>query len=120
MISKTRIEQRSSRKTNKVLAEAITIIKKKNPEYARQLAMPVKKWAELNLSQIDREVKDGENIFVPGKILSSGEMTKKVRIVAWKFSEKALAKLKDAKCEAVEVTEEIKKNPELNKLRLLR
>ncbi len=119
-ISKTRVEVRSSKKTNKVLAEAITLIKKKNPDFAKHLAMPVKKWAELNLDQIDRATKDNDAIFIPGKVLGSGALTKKIRIVAWKASEKALDKMKEAKAEFVEVTEEIKKNPELKNLRLIR
>jgi len=119
-ISKTRIERRSSKKTNKDLAEAITLIKKRNPEFAKQLAMPIKKWVELNLDQVDRIVKDGEAVFVPGKILSSGELTKKLKIVAWKASEKALEKMKSSKTDFVEVKEEIKKNPELKNLRLVR
>ncbi len=119
-ISKTKIESRSSKKTNKDLAEAITLIKKKNPEFAKHLAMPSKKWAELNLDQIDRFVKEGESIFIPGKILSSGVLTKKVRIVAWKASEKAIEKMKETKTDFVEISEEIKKNPELKNLRLIR
>jgi large subunit ribosomal protein L18e len=119
-ISKTRIESRSSKKTNKELAEAITIIKKKNPEFAKHLAMPVKRWAELNLDQIDRMSKENEVLFVPGKILSSGELSKKLKIVAWNASEKAKQKMKDSKVEFVEILEEIKKNPELKDLRLIR
>lgn len=120
IISKTKIESRSSKKTNKSLAEAITLIKKKNPEFAKQLAMPLKKWAELNLDQIDRATKDNEAIFIPGKVLSSGKVSKKLKIVAWKASEKAIEKMKEAKVDFIEVVEEIKKNPELKNLRLIR
>lgn len=119
-ISKTKIESRSSTKTNKSLAEAITIIKKKNAEYAKHLAMPVKKWAELNLDQIDRATKEGDSVFIPGKVLSSGDINKKIKIVAWKASSSALEKMKAAKVDFVSVSEEIKKNPELKNLRLLR
>lgn len=120
LISKTKIEKRSSKKTNKELAEAISIIKKKNPEFAKHLAMPVKKWAELNLDQIDILTKEGESVFIPGKILSSGDLTKKIKIVAWNASEKAKEKIEGAKTEFVLITEEIKKNPELKGLKLIR
>jgi large subunit ribosomal protein L18e len=119
-ISKTKIEGRSSKKTNKNLAGAITLIKKKNPEFAKYLAMPVKKWAELNLDQIDKFTEDGESIFIPGKVLSSGELTKKLKIVAWNASEKAKEKMKILKTDFVEIMEEIKKNPELKNLRLIK
>jgi large subunit ribosomal protein L18e len=119
-ISKTRIEARASVKTNRKLAEAINKIKKKNPGYAKQLAMPLKSWAELNLDQIDRKTKTGESVFVPGKVLSFGELTKKIRIVAWKFSKKTVEKLKKSKLDYTELTEEIKKNPGLEGLKLIR
>lgn len=118
--SKTKIEKRSSKKTNKELAEAITIIKKKNPGFAKYLALPVKKQIELNLDQIDKLVKENEAIFIPGKILSSGVLTKKIKIVSWNASEKAKEKMKDSKTDFVEILEEIKKNPELNNLRLIK
>lgn len=118
--SKTKIESRSSTKTNKILAESITLIKKKNAEYAKHLAMPIKKWAELNLDQIDRATKDGDSVFIPGKVLSSGKISKKIKIVAWKASEKAVEKMNEAKVDFVLISEEIKKNPELKNLRLLK
>jgi ribosomal protein L18E len=119
-ISKTRIENRASKKTDKSLAEAINTIKKKNPEFAKYLAFPRRKRAEMNLDEIEKEVKEGEAIFIPGKILSSGELIKKIKIVGWKASKNAMDKIKSAKSEFIEITEEIKKNPELKGLRLLR
>ena len=45
--------------------------------------------------------------------------TKKLKIVAWSASEKAIEKMKAAKTEFVELTEEMKKNPQLKDLKLL-
>ncbi|MEM4330412.1 MAG: 50S ribosomal protein L18e [Candidatus Pacearchaeota archaeon] len=120
MISKTEIEKKASKKTNKELAKAINIIKKSNIEIAAILAYPRRKRVELNLDYIDKHTKEGEKIIVPGKVLSEGSLTKKIKIVAWKFSEKSLEKIKKTKSEAVLITEEIKKNPELKELRLLK
>jgi sialic acid synthase SpsE len=52
--------------------------------------------------------------------LSSGDLTKKVRIVAWSISEKAKEKLKESKSEFVSIVEEIKKNAELKGVRILK
>jgi large subunit ribosomal protein L18e len=93
---------------------AIIQIKKTNPETAKLLAMPKKKWAVVNLSEIKKDS------FIPGKVLSSGELEKAVKVVAWSASEKAIEKIKKAKCEFVNVVEEIKKNPELKGLEVLR
>lgn len=119
-ISKTKIEKRMRQKTNPILVDAIIKIKKKNPEAAKLLVMPVKKLKSWNLKELDTEVKDGEKVFIAGKILSSGDLTKKVKIVAWNASESAKEKMKSSKVEFITIAEEIKKNPELKDLRILK
>jgi len=118
-ISKTQIENRMRQKANPDLIIAIVQLKKTNPVVAKILAMPRKKRASLNLTQIDKMVKDGEKVFVPGKVLSSGEMTKKAKIVAWNASEKAIEKIKNAKAEFIYLNDEIKTNKELKGVRVL-
>lgn len=100
-------------KMNPVLVGAIVKLKKTNVEAAKLLARPVKKWSVYNLSDIK------ENSFIAGKVLSSGDLEKKVKIVAWSASEKAVEKIKKAGGEFVPVVEEIKKNPELKNLKVL-
>ena len=106
-------------KTNSYLVSAIVQLKKTNPTVAKILAMPKKKWAVANLSQIDKVVKEGEKVFVPGKILSSGELTKKVKLVSWNISEKALEKIKEAKAEFIYLSDEIKTNKDLKGVKIL-
>jgi large subunit ribosomal protein L18e len=60
---------------------------------AKALAMPRRSKIALNLSDIDRETKKGENIAVPYKVLSEGELTKPLHIYAWKFSKAAEKKI---------------------------
>jgi large subunit ribosomal protein L18e len=119
-ISKTQIENRMRQKANPILVNAIVQLKKTNPIVAKILAMPRKKRASLNLTQIDKMVKDGEKVFVPGKVLSSGDITKKVKIIAWNASEKAIEKIKAAKAEFVYLNDEIKTNKELKEVRILK
>lgn len=108
--SKTRIEQQLKKKTNPVLVETV-ILAKKNPawlEVAGILTTPGRKAKSANLSEIEKV--DGEMIVVPGKVLSQGQITKKVKVVATKFSENALRKLKEAGCETLTIKEAIKVN----------
>lgn len=108
--SKTTIEKQLKRKTNPVLVETI-ILAKKNPawtEVAGLLTTPGRKSKSVNLSEIEKA--DGEMIVVPGKVLSQGEIKKKVKVVATNFSESALKKLKDAGCEALTIKDAIKLN----------
>ncbi len=119
-ISKTKIEKRIMQKTNPILVNTLLILKKKNPTVAKLLAMPVKKQKVFNLSDLDKETKEGEKIFVAGKILSAGTLTKKFKIVSWNASESALEKMKLAKVEFTHLVEEVKKNPELKDLRIIK
>jgi large subunit ribosomal protein L18e len=118
-ISKTKIEQRMRQKANPVLVNAVVQLKKTNPAVAKLLVLPRKKQASINLTQIDRATKDGEKVFVPGKVLSSGEITKKIKIVSWNASEKAIEKIKAAKAEFIYLVDEIKTNKELKGVRIL-
>lgn len=118
-ISKTHIEQRMRTKTNSYLVSAIVQLKKTNPEVAKILAMPRKRWPSVNLTQIDNMAKDGEKVFVPGKVLASGDLTKKIKIVSWSASESALVKIKAGKSEFTSLSEEIKTNKDLKGVRIL-
>jgi len=118
-ISKTQIERRMRTKTNPVLVNVIVQTKKVNAEIAKLLAMPRKKQPSINLTQIDKLVKDGEKVFVPGKVLSSGEITKKVKIVCFNASEKAIEKIKNAKAEFIYLEDELKTNKELKGVKIL-
>lgn len=118
--SKTKIEQQLQKKTNPALVETI-VLAKRNPawiEVASILTAPGRKSKSANLSQIEKL--EGEMIVVPGKVLSQGEITKKVKVVATKFSEKALQKLKDAGCEALTIKEAIKINKDGKGLTILK
>jgi large subunit ribosomal protein L18e len=119
-ISKTRIERRLKNKTNPFLVKTIIQLKKTNPEVAKMLASPSKKQPRINLGKIDRTLKEKESALVVGKVLGSGELTKKIRIVGFSASVKALESIKKSGSEFVELSEEIKKNPKLNDLVIVR
>jgi len=60
---------------------------------ARALALPRRSKTALNLSEIDKKAKSGENVAVPYKVLSEGELTKPLHIYAWRFSKEAEKKI---------------------------
>ena len=82
--------------------------------------MPRRKRIILNLDEIGDAAKDGETIVVPGKVLSQGELNKKIKIIALAFSENARDKLSRNKISFSTIEEEIKNNPEAKGLRILR
>ncbi|MBS3094134.1 50S ribosomal protein L18e [Candidatus Pacearchaeota archaeon] len=121
MKTKTKIEKQLTRKTNPVLVETI-ILAKKNPAWKRiaeVISSPRKQKREKNLDEISKSSKEGEGIIIPGKVLSQGELNKKLKIVALTFSEAAREKILNHKGEAITIFDEIKKNPEAKNLRVL-
>lgn len=121
MKTKTKINKQLQKKLNKELIETIIAAKKKDKwlEVAGILSGPRRKAASLNLDEINENSKDGETIVIPGKVLSQGEINKKIKIVARGFSEKAKEKLLKSKTAHSNITEEIKKNPEAKNIRIL-
>ena len=122
MKSKTLIEKQMQKKVNPELVKTIIAAKKNENwlEVARILSKPRKNKLNINLEKINKEAKEDEIIVIPGKVLSQGDLNKKLKIAALNFSEKARGKLLNAKAEISTMLEEIKKNPEAKKIRILR
>jgi large subunit ribosomal protein L18e len=74
---------------------------------------------EVNLYKIEQFAQDGETILVPGKVLSVGEIKKKVDVAAMKFSTEAKEKILGAKGKVLSISELLHKNPEGKKVRIL-
>ncbi len=122
MKSKALIEKQLQKKKNKELVETIILAKKKESwlGVASVLAGPRRNRMNINLEEIDQKAKDGEIIVVVGKVLSQGEINKKIKIASLNFSGKAREKLLKAKCEVSSILDEIKKNPEGKNMRVLK
>jgi large subunit ribosomal protein L18e len=122
MKNKTKIEKQLKRKTNSDLVNTIIVAKKKNGwlEIAGILSSPRVKKINVNLDKINEETKEGEIVVVPGKVLSEGELNKKLKIVAFNFSEKAKEKILNAKGEVLNILDEIKKNPEAKGVKIIK
>ena len=120
--SKTKIDKQIQRKRNKELVETIISAKKKKNwlKIAEILSSPRRKRINLNLEEIDKKVKLGEKIVIPGKVLSKGELNKKIKIIAMSFSEKAKEKLLKSGNEVLTIAEEIKKNPEAKEIKIIK
>lgn len=110
MKSKTQIEKQLKKKTNPILVETV-VLAKKNPawvEVASLLTRNRKDRKNANLNEIAKM--EGEVVAVAGKVLSDGDISKKIKVVALGFSEKAKEKLLKAGCEAVLLKDEIQNN----------
>lgn len=122
MKTNTKIEKQLKRKTNTELVETI-IASKKNIKWrkiAEVFSGSRKNRKNMNLEDLEKEAKQGEIIVIPGKVLSQGELNKKIKIRAFDFSEKAKEKLKSAGCDFSSILEEIKSNPKADKVRIIK
>jgi len=114
-------------KTNPVLINLIHELKKQSnqndvsiwKDIAKRLEKPSRNWPEVNLDRISKYVGDKETALVPGKVLSTGNLTKKVTIAAWSFSEKSEEKIKKAGGKTLTINELMKNNPKGKDIRIL-
>ena len=120
MKSKTLIEKQLKRKSNSELIETIIAAKKKKAwtKVAAMLAGSRKNQINVNLNELNK-LKEREKVIVPGKVLSQGEINKKVKVVALGFSEKAKEKLLKSGSDVSSILKEIKSNPEAKDIKIL-
>lgn len=118
---------RKMNKTNPVLINLIHELKKQSIEkeapiwkdIALRLERPSQNWSEVNLNRISKHINDKETALVPGKVLSTGTLTKKVSIAAWSFSDKAVEKIKKAGGSTMTIEDLMKKNPDGKDIRIM-
>lgn len=112
MKSRTLIDRQLQRKTNPKLVETIMKAKKNGlwVEVAGMLSCPSRRMTNANLDEIDKKAKDGEVVVVAGKVLGTGNLTKRVKLIAFAFSKSAEDKLKKAKIDYSMIKDEIDKN----------
>ena len=112
-LDKSQIKKRLKTKKDIDLVKTIILLKRENPEAARELSKPKRRWPCINLKDID--LVEGD-VIIPGKILSAGFLSEPRRIVAWAASKKAIEKIDESKSSFTSIYDEVKKNPTLNGL----
>ena len=89
-------------------------------EASNLLSGPASNQVEVNLGRISRVAGDGQAIFVPGKVLGTGVMGKKVTIGAFAFSDSARSKIEASGGSALTIGEFLKKYPKGSGVKLVR
>jgi len=114
-------------KTNPVLINLIHELKKQSIEkeapiwkdIALRLEKSSKNWSEVNLNRISKYVHEKETALIPGKVLSTGTLSKKISIAAWSFSEQAIVKIKKSGGKTMSIEELMKKSPDGKNIRIM-
>ncbi len=114
-------------KANKLLRSSIVLLERKArtgkaaiwKDAARYLASGTATWPEVNVGRL-ANVGDAAAIFVPGKVLGSGTLEKKLNVGAFSFSDSAREKIERAGGRALTVEEFVEKYPEGSGVALVR
>ncbi|MBI4017434.1 MAG: 50S ribosomal protein L18e [Candidatus Aenigmarchaeota archaeon] len=105
-----------------VTALVRTLRKQKKPlwkDIAERLERPSRQTAEVNLSSISRNIKDGEIALVPGKVLGDGMLRARVDVAALTFSMGAVQKISAAGGRPLSIKELVDENPEGKNVRII-
>ncbi len=118
---------KNMRKTNPALIQLIHELKKQAIEQdvslwkdiALRLEKPLRNWSEVTLDRLNHTVQEKETALVPGKVLSTGRLTKKMDVAAWAFSDRSKEKIKEAGGSTLTIAELLKNNPEGKNIRIV-
>jgi len=85
----------------------------------KDLSKSARRRNTVNIYKIDKCAREGETILVAGKVLSVGNLSKKVVVAALNFSNEARDKIVQSKGTVLSIQDLIQQNPEGKKVRIL-
>ncbi len=117
-------DRKTSEQLKDVINSLLEISRESNSalwrDVARRLSETRSNYADLNVSKISKLSAEGETIVVPGKVLGSGYLEKKVRISAPFISAKALTKIKESGSEFIPIVDLAKEKPDGKNIKIMR
>jgi len=108
-----------SRKSNSELVKTIDELKRASREndapiwksIAKKLEGPNRNWQVVNVSKLEYNASKNGKVVIPGKLMGSGTLSKKVTVSAYSFTKSAVEKIEGAGGKCMIYNEFIKKNP---------
>jgi len=85
---------------------------------SKELQKPTRSLCAVNITKLNKCVREGETAVVPGKVLSVGELSKNITVAAFQFSDKAREKI-NVKGKTISIEELLKNNPKGSKVRII-
>ncbi|MFH1916820.1 MAG: 50S ribosomal protein L18e [Nanoarchaeota archaeon] len=106
----------------KLIADLKTLSATKKSQLWKRIALdlerPTRQRRVVNVYKIDKYALENEVVIVPGKVLGVGELSKKVSVAAFTFSDDARKKISE-KGEVMSIPELMAKNPQGKGVRIL-
>jgi ribosomal protein L18E len=120
-LSRRKIKSKVSKKTNPEIIETLNhaLRHKAWLEAAKLISGSRRKYEKVNLSEINEKAEEGDVVVIIGKVLSLGEITKKIKIRAISFSKQAEEKMKKEKIDYDSVLNEINNNKKAEGVKIL-
>jgi len=87
---------------------------------ANELKRANRKNKEVNVYHIDKYSEEDETVLVPTKVLGEGNITKKVNVAAFKFSQEAEKKIVAAGGKCLTINELMAENPKGSNVKILK
>ncbi len=117
-----------NRKNNPVLKDLIRELNEVSREnqapiwrdIAIRLAGGDRRYASINVGKVSRLISEGDIVVVPGSLLGSGYIDKKITVSALRASEKARKKVSDAGGSYKDILEVVRENPKGTNVKILR
>jgi large subunit ribosomal protein L18e len=120
---KPMVDRTKNNQLSRVIIDLKTLaIEKKVPLWKRiavELEKPTRRRREVNVYKLEKYTEIGDVIVVPGKVLGSGNLTKKITVAAVSISESAKEKIVEAKGQVMSIEELMKKNPAGSKVKIM-
>jgi large subunit ribosomal protein L18e len=116
---------RETNTTNQKLQELIVEFQKKSDKsnlarrIAEDLSKPTRQRREVNLTRINKFTEENDVIVVPGKVLGGGELSHKITISAFKFSQSAILKLQKSGSKVIPMHDIAKVETKGKKIRII-
>ncbi len=89
-------------------------------DVAEMLSKPRRNQAEVNVSKLERYLRDEEVAVVPGKVLGTGKVERPLKVAAFAFSEMARKKIEAAGGRCMDILQLANENPKGSKIRIIR
>lgn len=109
--------------TNPVLVETLEVLQRQEaPVWGavrQNLGKVNRQRPEVNISDIERDAEEGETVVVPGKVLGSGRLTKKVTVAAFDVSKGARQEI-EREGEFMFIQDLVDENPEGEGVRIIK
>lgn len=113
--------------SNPELIGLIQELKKKSREkqseiwhyLAERLSASKRSRIAVNVSQLNRNTKEGDIVAVPGKVLGAGKANHPITVAAFDFSERAQSKILQAKGNCLSIRDLMEKNPKGNNVKVI-